>query len=83
MSKNLSSKNWQCVLSSTLMTILGIVCFRYGPAQLPVLITGACLGSLPLVFGCRRSNLFAFALLPYLIYLPGWYQPLTAFLGLR
>ncbi|MDP8237148.1 MAG: tripartite tricarboxylate transporter permease [Candidatus Erginobacter occultus] len=72
------------VLSAAIIFfVLGLVCFRYGPAQLPVLLTWACIGSLPLVFGCRRSNLFAYTLLPYLIYLPGWHVPLAAFLGLR
>lgn len=63
--------------------VTGLTCLRFGPAQLPVLLTGAGLGSLPLVFGCRRSNLFGFFLLPHLLFLTGWFEPLAAFLGLR
>ncbi len=69
--------------AAIVLFVFGVVCFRHGPVQLPVLLTGAGLGSLPLLFGCRRSNLFGFFLLPYLLFLAGWIEPLSALLGLR
>ncbi len=62
--------------------VLGIVCFLYGPAPLPILFTGACLGSLPILFNCRRSNTFAVTLVPFLLFTLDWYQPVLRFLGL-
>jgi len=69
--------------AAILLFVLAILCFRHGPAHLPILFTGACLGSLPLVFGCRRSNLFAATLLPFLLFTLGWLQPAASFLGLQ
>ncbi len=69
--------------AAIVLFVTGLTCLLYGPGRLPVFFTGICLGSLPLVFGCRRSNLFGFFLLPYLIFLAGWHEPLSALLGLR
>ena len=61
--------------------VTAIICFRYGPEYLLILFTAACLGSLPLVFGCRRSNTFSVILIPILLFMMGWYQPVINFLG--
>ena len=61
--------------------VTAIILFRYGPEYLLFLFTGACLGSLPMVFGCRRSNTFAVILLPMLLFVTDWYRPVINFLG--
>jgi len=61
--------------------VTAIICFRYGPEYLLILFTAACLGSLPLVFGCRRSNTFSVILVSFLLFIMGWYQPVINFLG--
>lgn len=61
--------------------VTAIILFRYGPEYLIFLFTGACLGSLPMVFGCRRSNSFSVILVPTMLSVMDWYQPVINFLG--
>jgi len=73
-------------LRTSSITIIGfvtaIILFRYGPEYLLITFTAAGLGSLPLVFGCRRSNIFSVILVPILLFMMGWNQPVINFLGL-
>ncbi|MDP8214200.1 MAG: tripartite tricarboxylate transporter permease [Candidatus Euphemobacter frigidus] len=70
------------ILSSVIIGLVtAIIFFRYGPEYMLILFTAACLGSLPLVFGCRRSNTFSVILVPILLFMMGWYQTVINFLG--
>lgn len=65
-----------------IILVTAIILFRYGPEYLLFLFTGTCLGTLPMVFGCRRSNTFAIILVPTLLFLMDWYRPVSVFIGL-
>jgi putative membrane protein len=69
------------IATSIIGFVTAIILFRYGPEYLLILFTAACLGSLPLVFGCRRSNTFSVILVPTLLFMMGWHQPVINFLG--
>ena len=69
------------IATSIIGFVTAIILFRYGPEYLLILFTAACLGSLPLVFGCRRSNTFSVMLVPILLFMMGWHQPVINFLG--
>ena len=67
------------VIISLLMVMVFI---SSGITGLALVLLACCLGSLPFVFSCRRSNVLAFVLLPAFMYFAGWMPRVTAMLGL-
>lgn len=72
------------VLSSVFVILVLVMTFIHaGIRGWGVMLLGTCLGSLPLLFGCRRSNVFAFLLLPIWLLMMGWLRPIALILGIN